>query len=89
VEELAQHVSCSVLAMWRKEADELRPSEQLVEALAATLEIAPAEYSTFVRFVRDTVLAPIRRARRYRQSLYSMVRRPPPCALACRRRPRR
>jgi transcriptional regulator with XRE-family HTH domain len=53
-EELAQRVSCSVSAVRRMEADELRPSKQLAEALAATLEIAPSDRSTFVRFARDT-----------------------------------
>jgi len=53
-EEVAQHVSCSVSAVRRMEADELRPSKQLAEGLAATLGIAPSDRSTFVRFARDT-----------------------------------
>lgn len=52
-EELAQRVSCSVSAVRRMEADELRPSKQLAEALAATLDIAPSDRNTFVRFARD------------------------------------
>jgi predicted ATPase/transcriptional regulator with XRE-family HTH domain len=39
------------------EADELRPSRQMAERLAAALAIAPEEQAAFIRFARDKALA--------------------------------
>ncbi len=51
--ELAASVGCSVSALRKFEADELRPSRPLAEALADALAIAPPDRDTFVRFARD------------------------------------
>jgi predicted ATPase/transcriptional regulator with XRE-family HTH domain len=51
--ELAAQVGCSVSALRKFEADTLRPSRPLAEALAGALEIAPQDRAAFVRFARD------------------------------------
>jgi predicted ATPase/transcriptional regulator with XRE-family HTH domain len=50
---LAARVSCSVSALRKFEADTLRPSRSLAEALAGALQLAPQEQAAFVRFARD------------------------------------
>ncbi|HET9223082.1 MAG TPA: tetratricopeptide repeat protein, partial [Roseiflexaceae bacterium] len=52
--ELAAQVGCSVSALRKFEADALRPSRPLAEALAGALHIAPEERDAFVRCARDT-----------------------------------
>jgi predicted ATPase/transcriptional regulator with XRE-family HTH domain len=52
--ELAARVGCSVSALRKFEADALRPSRPLAEALAGALQIAPEERAAFVRLARDT-----------------------------------
>jgi predicted ATPase/transcriptional regulator with XRE-family HTH domain len=52
--ELAAQVGCSVSALRKFEADALRPSRPLAEALAGALHIAPEEREAFVRCARDT-----------------------------------
>jgi predicted ATPase len=49
------HVGCSVSALRKFEADELRPSRPLAEALAGALQIPPEDRAAFVRFARDTL----------------------------------
>ena len=51
-EELAARVGCSVSALRKFEADELRPSRQTAERLAQHLQVAPEEQATFVQFAR-------------------------------------
>src|SRR6266496_5329686 len=46
--ELAAQVGCSVSALRKFEADELRPSRALAEALAGALQIAPEDRAAFV-----------------------------------------
>ena len=53
-EELAARAGCSVSAVRKFEADELRPSKALAELLADALELAPEHHTAFVRFARDT-----------------------------------
>src|SRR6185503_16620118 len=52
--ELAARVGCSVSALRKFEADALRPSRPLAEALAGALQIVPEERAAFVRCARDT-----------------------------------
>ena len=51
--ELAARVGCSVSALRKFEADELRPSRPLATSLAGALAIAPQDRDAFVRFARD------------------------------------
>jgi predicted ATPase/class 3 adenylate cyclase/DNA-binding XRE family transcriptional regulator len=51
-EELAARVGCSVSAVRKFEADELRPSRQTAERLAHSLQLTPEEQATFVQFAR-------------------------------------
>jgi predicted ATPase/transcriptional regulator with XRE-family HTH domain len=51
-EALAAGVGCSVSAVRKIEADERRPSRQVAELLADTLQIPPAERSTFLKVAR-------------------------------------
>jgi predicted ATPase/transcriptional regulator with XRE-family HTH domain len=53
-EDLAARAGCSISALRKFEADELRPSKSLAELLAGTLGIAPEDRIAFVRFARDT-----------------------------------
>jgi predicted ATPase/transcriptional regulator with XRE-family HTH domain len=52
--ELAARVGCSVSALRKFEADQLRPSRPLAESLAGALQIASENRAAFVRFARDT-----------------------------------
>jgi len=52
-EELAARVGCSVSALRKSEADELRPSKPLAEVLAGALGIESENRAAFVRFARD------------------------------------
>ncbi len=52
-EELATRAGCSVSAVRKFEADELRPSKALAELLTNALGIAPEHRAAFVRFARD------------------------------------
>lgn len=52
--ELATSVGCSVSALRKFEADELRRSRPLAEALAGALEIALEDRAAFVGCARDT-----------------------------------
>jgi len=52
--ELAARVGCSVSALRKFEADQLRPSRPLAESLAGALQIALENRAAFVRFARDT-----------------------------------
>ncbi len=52
--ELAARAACSVSALRKFEADELRPSRPLAESLAGALQIAPEDRAAFVRLARDT-----------------------------------
>lgn len=51
--DLAQRVGYSEHTLRKIEADELRPSREMAEALAETLGVPPEERATFVRFARD------------------------------------
>jgi len=51
-EELAQRAGCSVFALRKIESGERRPSKQLAELLADSLEIPSEEKQTFVRVAR-------------------------------------
>jgi predicted ATPase/DNA-binding XRE family transcriptional regulator len=50
--ELARRVGCAQVTVKKLEADELRPSRQLAEALIKQLEVAPEERDSFVKFAR-------------------------------------
>ncbi|MFN8474994.1 MAG: tetratricopeptide repeat protein [Anaerolineae bacterium] len=50
--ELAQKTGYSSETIRKVEADEFRPSRQLAEALAATLDIAPSDRDRFIQFAR-------------------------------------
>jgi transcriptional regulator with XRE-family HTH domain len=50
---LAASVGCSVSALRKFEADALRPSRPLAEALVGALQIAPEDRAAFVCFARD------------------------------------
>ena len=52
--ELAAAVGCSVSALRKFEAGDLRPSRPLAGALAGALQIPPEDRAAFVRFARDT-----------------------------------
>jgi predicted ATPase/transcriptional regulator with XRE-family HTH domain len=52
--ELAAQVGCSVSALRKFEADTLRPSRPLADALAGALHIALEDRDSFVRSARDT-----------------------------------
>ena len=52
--ELAAAAGCSLSALRKFEAGDLRPSRLLAEALARALAIAPQERAAFVRFARET-----------------------------------
>ena len=51
-DELARQVGCSVVTIRKLEADERRPSKQIAERLAASLDIAEAERAAFLTFAR-------------------------------------
>jgi predicted ATPase/class 3 adenylate cyclase/DNA-binding XRE family transcriptional regulator/Flp pilus assembly protein TadD len=51
-EQLAQRISCSTSALRKIEAEERRPSEQIVEQLAEVFHIAPTERASFLKFAR-------------------------------------
>jgi predicted ATPase/transcriptional regulator with XRE-family HTH domain len=51
--ELARRVGYVAVTIRKIEADELRPSVQAAEMLAAALAIAPTERAAFIRFARD------------------------------------
>ena len=51
-EELAQRAGCSVFALRKIESGERRPSKQLAELLARSLEISSDEKQTFIRVAR-------------------------------------
>jgi predicted ATPase/transcriptional regulator with XRE-family HTH domain len=53
-EDLAARAGCSISALRKFEADELRPSKSLAELLAGALGIAQEDRIAFVRFARDT-----------------------------------
>jgi predicted ATPase/transcriptional regulator with XRE-family HTH domain len=50
--ELAAKVGCAVVTLRKLEADEIRPSKQLVEKLAEELELPPAEQRAFLNAAR-------------------------------------
>jgi non-specific serine/threonine protein kinase len=51
-EQLAQQISCSTSALRKIEAEERRPSEQIVERLAGIFRIPPNEQKAFLHFAR-------------------------------------
>jgi predicted ATPase/DNA-binding XRE family transcriptional regulator len=51
-EELAQRAGCSVFALRKIESGERRPSKQLADLLAESLEISSEEKQTFIRVAR-------------------------------------
>ncbi|MEZ4862022.1 MAG: tetratricopeptide repeat protein [Caldilineaceae bacterium] len=51
--QLGQQVGYAGETIRKVEADELRPSRQMAEKLAAALGVAPAEHAAFIRFARD------------------------------------
>jgi transcriptional regulator with XRE-family HTH domain len=51
-EQLAQQISCSTSALCKIEAEERRPSEQIIEQLAEVFNFAPNERASFLKFVR-------------------------------------
>jgi predicted ATPase/transcriptional regulator with XRE-family HTH domain/Tfp pilus assembly protein PilF len=50
--QLAQRVNCSIFAIRKIESGERRPSRQLAELLARSLEISPEDQTTFVKVAR-------------------------------------
>jgi WD40 repeat protein/serine/threonine protein kinase/DNA-binding XRE family transcriptional regulator len=52
--ELARRVGCAVVTIKKLEADDLRPSRQIAERLAAVLQIAQDDRTAFVRLARGT-----------------------------------
>ncbi len=58
-EQLAEQVGCAVITLRKIEAEERRPSEQIVARLAETFQISQNERKDFLRFARGRVdLAP-------------------------------
>jgi predicted ATPase/class 3 adenylate cyclase len=51
-EQLAQQISCSTSELRKLEAEERRPSEQIIEQLAEVFHIAHNERTAFLRFAR-------------------------------------
>src|SRR5919199_1035129 len=51
-EELARHLGCATVTLQKIELDERRPSKDIAERLAVTLEIAPEERPTFLKVAR-------------------------------------
>jgi transcriptional regulator with XRE-family HTH domain len=51
-EEFARRVGCSVSTLRKIENDERRPSTQIAELIANTLDIPPADRETFLRVAR-------------------------------------
>jgi predicted ATPase/transcriptional regulator with XRE-family HTH domain len=51
-EQLAQQVTCSTITLRKIEAEERRPSAQIVERLAEIFNIPPNEQTSFLRFAR-------------------------------------
>jgi len=51
-EELALQISCSASALRKIEAEQRRPSAQIVEQLAEVFNIAPSERKSFLKFAR-------------------------------------
>ena len=51
-QQLAERISCSTSALRKIEAEERRPSEQIVEQLAEVFHIAPNERGSFLKFAR-------------------------------------
>src|SRR5262245_32578294 len=58
-EELAQRVGCSVVTIRKLEADERRPSKQIAERLAASLNIPDDERLAFLTHARSELHADI------------------------------
>src|SRR5512136_1924358 len=50
--QLAEQIGCSAIALRKIEAEERRPSPQILERLAAILAIAPSDRPAFQRFAR-------------------------------------
>ncbi len=55
--ELARLVGCAEVTIRKIEADERRPSPQIAERLAQSLELAPAERVTFAQAARAQLAA--------------------------------
>jgi len=53
-EQLAQQISCSTSELRKLEAEERRPSEQIIEQLAEVCHIAQNERAAFLKFARGT-----------------------------------
>ena len=51
-EQLAQQVNCSTITLRKIEAEERRPSAQIVERLAEIFNIPPHEHTNFLRYAR-------------------------------------
>jgi predicted ATPase/transcriptional regulator with XRE-family HTH domain len=51
-EQLAEQVSCSTITLRKIEAEERRPSAQIVERMAEILKIPPEERTSFLRYAR-------------------------------------
>jgi len=59
-DELARQVGCSTITLRKLEAEERRPSEQIVERLADALNVAPSDRANFLQFARgDPFAAPV------------------------------
>lgn len=63
-QELARRVGCSVVTIRKIEAEERRPSRQIAELLAESLEISPEDRPRFLKFARtgysaEPVLQPL------------------------------
>jgi len=56
-EQLAQQISCSTSTLRKIEAEERRPSEQIVQQLAAVFNIPSNERATFLKFARGKLEA--------------------------------
>lgn len=51
-EQLAQQVGCSTITLRKIEAEERRPSAQIIERLAEIFNISPHKQTAFLRFAR-------------------------------------
>lgn len=71
-EQLAQQISCSTSALRKIEAEERRPSEQLIEQIANAFHVPSSERASFLKFARgqsDAALAEVMDAAPWHKSI--------------------
>ena len=86
--QLAQQVGCSTIALRKIEAEERRPSDQIVGRLVEIFNISPSEQTAFLRFARgDWQAAPTPAAE---EAPWRAATTSPRCSRTwCARRPRK